>query len=126
MSFSISRRTFGDMAELKVRLYLIFRGYIILQTNFFTPCGEIDIIAKKKRTLVFIEVRSKNESSLRYGSPFETVDAEKQKSIISAAKYYLAAHAEDCREYRFDVVGVTVRKNGTSAVEHIKNAFYTT
>ncbi|MBQ9922269.1 MAG: YraN family protein [Clostridia bacterium] len=126
MSFSVSRRTLGDMAELRVRLYLIFKGYVILETNYIAPCGEIDIIAKKKKTLVFIEVRSKKDTSARYGTPLETVNGEKQKSIVSAARHYLNCCATDCGSFRFDVVGVTVRKNGASALEHVKDAFYTT
>lgn len=126
MSFSVSRRTFGNMAEFRIRLYLVLKGYRILDTNYYSPCGEIDIIAKKNGILVFTEVRSKRDMSGKYGTPLETVNYEKQKSIISAAKHYLNCHTVKCNGYRFDVVGVTVGKNGASVVEHIKNAFYTT
>ena len=126
MSFSVSRRTYGDMAEAKVRLYLLFRGYRILDTNYIAPCGEIDIIARKNGTLVFIEVRSKRDASGKYGAPLETVDREKQKSVISAAKHYLNSRYVKHRDIRFDVIGVTANKNGSSDIQHIINAFYTT
>lgn len=124
MSFSVSRRTFGDMAEARVRLYLILRGYVILETNYIAPGGEIDIIAKRGATLAFVEVRSKNESNGKFGTPLESVNGEKQRCIVSAARHYLSLNGKECKSYRFDVAGVTVRKNGTSSVEYIKNAFY--
>ena len=119
----ISRKKYGNMAELKVRLYLFFNGYRRVDSNFYTPYGELDIVAEKKGTMVFIEVRSRSEELCeQYGTPFESIDNAKKQSIIRSAKYYIKYRCLTKKNYRFDVIQVINRKNGGITLEHMENA----
>ncbi|MFZ5943742.1 MAG: YraN family protein [Bacillota bacterium] len=80
------------------------KGYLILDRNFKCKIGEIDIIARDKNHLVFIEVRSKTDASS--GLPQETVNNTKKRKIRRVAEYYLLKN-NLLEEYcRFDVVGI--------------------
>ncbi len=97
-------KALGEKGERLAMWYLRLKGYKIIARNFSSPSGEIDLIAKDKDTLVFVEVRSK--SSIEYGRPEETVDQRKQQKIKQTARYYLhQTHQEDIY-CRFDVVAI--------------------
>ena len=120
----MSRRADGNCIEKRIRWYLRFRGYRIEAANYYTPYGEIDIIASKNGTLVFVEVRSKREqSTVSFGTPAQSVTPQKQSRIIKSARFFLSQSFISCAEYRFDVVEVIKKKHGLS-INHIKNAFY--
>lgn len=120
----MSRRADGVRIERRIRWYLRFRGYRIQAANYYTPYGEIDIIASKNGALVFVEVRSKKEESAsRYGTPAQSVTPQKQSRIIKSARFFLSQSFISCAEYRFDVIEVIKKKHGLS-INHIKNAFY--
>ncbi|MBE6689472.1 MAG: YraN family protein [Ruminococcaceae bacterium] len=120
----MSRRADGNRAEGFVRIYLILHGYRIHDTNFYTGFGEIDIVASKGDTLVFVEVRSKTQKSARlYGTPAESVTPKKQSFIIKSARQYMRESFLPYRKYRFDVVEV-IKKPFFPEINHIKDAFY--
>jgi putative endonuclease len=97
------------------------RGYAILARRFRTRFGEIDIIARDGRTLVFIEVKTR--SSAAFGTPAEAVTARKQAKIgLMASEYLLRRGATDL-PCRFDVVGVAVEEGKAPVVELIRGAF---
>lgn len=100
---------------------LVKMGYKILDRNFRCKIGEIDIIAKEKNTLVFIEVRTK--SSNEFGVPQETVNIKKQKRIRRVAEYYLLKNKLEGICCRFDIVAITWHKNKEPKVEIFKDAF---
>ena len=106
----------GDKGEIFAQNYLKKQGYKILEINYSNKLGEIDIIAKDKKTIVFVEVKSR--ASYKLGRPCEAVTPYKQNKIKSVAKFYLMMHnafEEDCR---FDVIEVLDEE-----INHIKNAF---
>ena len=70
--------------------YLKKKGYIILERNYKLRSGEIDIVAKENNTISFIEVRTR--SSLKFGSPFDSVTTSKQRQIIRTALHYIKAN----------------------------------
>ena len=109
----------GIKGENKVCRYLMMRGYKILDRNFQCRFGEIDIIAKKKEYIVFVEVKTRNVSSK--GLPREYVDYYKQQRIIKTAQVYLAFHPGELQP-RFDVAEVWNNKNRLE-VNYIKSAF---
>ncbi len=76
----------------------------ILQTNFHTPFGEIDIVAKDKDELVFIEVKTR--SNINYGYPFESVSKSKIKKIIKSIQIYDLNHPTFSKKSRIDVVSI--------------------
>ncbi len=93
------------------------RKYKILDRNYTRKTGEIDIIAKDKDTIVFVEVRSLEGGEI---DPLETVSVKKRKRIIKTARYYLMEHPEfESLNVRFDFVGIK-----GSQITHIENVFW--
>jgi len=118
-------KKFGTDGENIARLFLEQKGYEIIEKNYRAKNRkEIDIIARKGEYIIFAEVKTR--SSLKYGVPSESVNINKQKHIISAAKYFLTVnwrlYAES--QPRFDIIEVyRDRKTGKNYVRNIESAF---
>ena len=111
----------GNLGESLAVKALKKAKYKIIERNFNARIGEIDIIAKDKDYLCFVEVRMRK--SEEHGSGAETVNIYKQQKIIKAAWVYLVKNnLTDC-PCRFDVVSITGDGGKESRVEIIKNAF---
>ncbi|MCH5267474.1 MAG: YraN family protein [Lachnospiraceae bacterium] len=103
--------------ELAAR-YLQDKGYQILERNYRTPCGEIDIIARQGNTLVFVEIKFR--SGEQYGTPSEAVDYVKRQRISKVALYFYSRYGyEQELPCRFDVIAIC----GGERIEHIEDAF---
>lgn len=114
---SINKRALGTLKEDIAAEYLVNLGYTILERNFHTRFGEIDIIAKHSDTIVFIEVKYRKNSL--YGYPEEAITLKKQHSIKNAALYYMSKNRLSLDiPYRFDAI-LVLNKN----IKHIQNAF---
>ncbi len=111
----------GKTAEHLAESYLRQLKIQIIDRNFRSKFGEIDLIGLDKKTLVFFEVRYR--SSSRYGSAIESVNTSKQKKIIRTAEFYLSRQTE-YRNFtmRFDVIGIDSSHN----IDWIKGAFLST
>lgn len=95
----------GAEAENAAADFLRNAGLIIVEQNFNTKLGEIDLVAKDGQMLVFVEVRYRKQST--FGTGVESVTVHKQKRIIKAAKIYLQKHFGPKEPAcRFDVIGV--------------------
>ena len=81
------KKEFGNTGEDIATEYLEKQGYIILERNFYCKQGEIDIIAKDKNEVVFVEVKSR--SDVGYGLPSEAVTKQKIKHLCRTARYFL-------------------------------------
>jgi len=114
------RKTLGRHGEEAAISFLSTKGLTILETNYRTKPAEIDIIAKDKDTICFIEVKTRR--SLKKGLPRESVNYSKQKKIILGATFYLKETKQLNSRIRFDVVEVH-EKNGRFDINLIKNAF---
>jgi len=103
--------------------FLRKQGYEILRTNFRCRFGEIDIIAKEGKTIVFVEVKTRK--SLKFGLPSESVNFKKQLHIKRVAEYFIAYHLSQGKYlYRFDVVEIFINgKNDVTKINLIKDAF---
>ena len=112
----MNRREAGNAGESAAAAFLQKSGCRILERNFRRPTGEIDVIAREGRTVVFVEV--KRRSSLRYGQPAEAVNRSKQLHILRTAALYLAENGLDDVPVRFDVIEVLPDR-----LRHIKAAF---
>lgn len=115
------RQSIGKQGETKAKNYLKRRGYQILECNYRTKAGEIDLIAKEKDCLVFVEVKTRTTEE--YGTPAEAVSFYKQQHMIKSARYYLARHGGEC-ECRFDVIEVRMSSKGwfqSAKINHLKN-----
>ena len=96
------QQKFGEKGEALAVRQLKKAGYKIIETNYRTQLGEIDIIAKENDTIVFVEVKSRR--SVRFGNPKQAVTRQKQKKISMVALYYLKTTAQSTAKARFDVV----------------------
>jgi len=111
----------GKQGEATAEQYLQQKGYEIIERNFHSQQGEIDLIAKEGDFLVFVEVKSYSFRS--YGSPVGAVRKAKKQSIIHAARTYLYKKSIKNTNCRFDVVAIYRRYDGSTAIELYKNAF---
>jgi len=111
---------FGEICEAIAVEHLKKHGYRIVEQNYRTKLGEIDIIAKDKGVLVFIEVKARK--SYRFGNPKWAVTPKKQRKISMVALYYLKATKQRDVKARFDVVSIYPIQGG-QGIEIIKNAF---
>lgn len=102
----MNTRRFGIIGEKLAQGYLINKGHEILETNFYTKRGEIDIIAKKDNCIVFVEVKTR--TNLKFGTPAMAVTFTKRKHIKSVAKTFLYLHRLYGYDVRFDVVEVFI------------------
>jgi putative endonuclease len=117
------RRTLGRLGEELARAHLKRRGYVIVDVNFRTRYGELDIVAQNGRALVFCEVKTRRAGS---GSPFESLHARKRKQVRLMAREWLQVRAPRLRgrDYRFDAIGVTIDAAGQLvSLEHLEGAF---
>lgn len=110
----------GEKGESLAVEQLTKKGYKILERNYRTKMGEIDIIAKDGDVIVFIEVKARQTAS--YGNPKYAVTWTKQKKIIRTAQLYLKLTNQLDKRARFDVVAIH-RKEGRQFIEIIQNAF---
>ena len=106
----------GNYGEALAVKYLTNLGYNILDRNFTSKMGEIDIIAEDGEYLVFVEVKYRTDTA--YGLPFEAVTKAKQRKIKKTAQYYLLRHNAFDKDCRFDIIDVQ-----GDVIEHYKNAF---
>jgi putative endonuclease len=115
-----SRQLFGKTGESIAVKRLTALGYIILEKNFRAKPGEIDIIAKDKETIVFVEVKARRTKS--FGNAKYAITPGKQRKISMAALTYLKQKNMMKNKARFDVVIIHSNSNDRT-VEIVKNAF---
>ena len=112
-----SRISKGKRGEIIAVKYLSDLSYDILEVNYTAIDFEIDIIAKDKDQIVFVEVKFKKTK--RFGSGFEEVNIKKQKKIINCSKIYLRDNKySQNTSVRYDIISIDEGK-----INHIKNAF---
>ena len=119
------RRLTGNLGEDAATDYLRKRGYKILQRNYVAQGHEIDIIARCRDALCFIEVKTRTlgKESLKEPRPASSVTPEKQRSIISCAKVYAAFEGRG-KKLRFDVIEVLITADGqVHSINHMEAAF---
>ena len=114
------RQRYGKDSEAMAVKYLKRRGYKILIRNYRTRLGEIDIVARERDTLVFVEVKARH--SERYGNPKAALTPAKQRKISMVALQYLKDTSQTKSRARFDVIAIRSQETGPD-IEIIKNAF---
>jgi putative endonuclease len=112
--------TTGKEGEKIAAAFLKKNGYRICETNFRCILGEIDIIARDKGEIVFIEVKTRKSGELGY--PEQAVGIRKQKKMSQLALWYLQKKNITDASARFDVVAITMLPSGNE-IKLIKNAF---
>lgn len=107
----------GSDNERQACAFLQGKGLRLLERNYRCRRGEIDLVMRDRDTLVFVEVRYR--SSMRFGTPAETVDIHKQRKLAAAAAHYLQCRPTNL-PCRFDVIAVS----GTNHIDWIRSAFH--
>lgn len=122
---TLKQKKLGAKGEEIATRYLKKKGYRIIERNYRVRLGEIDIIAEHGGELVFIEVKTR--SDILFGSPFESITAQKQQQLSKVALDYI--NKTQCHDHpaRFDVVGIEFREgrstNRDVKIELLQNAF---
>lgn len=117
----MKRKELGATGEKLARDFLKKKGYKIRDTNFRCREGEVDIVARKKDCLVFVEVRTKTGTA--FGSPEESITFAKKEKLIASALAYLSQHDDLPESWRIDFVAVELDRNGKATrIEVIENA----
>lgn len=118
-----SRKAVGQAAEDAAFDYLQTLGYVPIVRNWRCRSGEIDLILRDGKTLVFAEVRSRT-SPERYGTAIEALTPRKCRQVRDTAAVYLRMKRAEDVPIRFDVVAVTFRTDGSvDELKHIPGAF---
>lgn len=112
----MNNRDFGNMGEDLACEYLLKNGYQILERNkHFSKLCEIDIIAKFKNTIVFVEVKTRKTNS--FGTPLEAITKTKYHNIKTGVLSYLQENK--IKKYQIDAIGITLKPE--LKIEHLKN-----
>ena len=107
----------GKNGEAVACKYLSKEGYIILERNFRSKFGEIDIIALEDKKVVFIEVKTRR--SLNYGRPSDSVNYKKKIKLKKTIEYYNCINSVKRLDERFDIIEI-LYKNSKYYINHIK------
>ncbi|HEX5700098.1 MAG TPA: YraN family protein [Rubrobacter sp.] len=116
----LTDRSPGAWGEDLALRYLIQHGYALVERNYRTRRGEIDLIVRKDDILVFVEVKLRRQTA--FGDPLEAVTPRKQNTIRSVAEHYLYTRNPSFDTLRFDVIGILVDRPEVR-LRHIKDAF---
>lgn len=110
----------GKTGEKLARRYLENKGYLIRESNYKKPTGEIDLILEDKETVIFVEV--KYRKNLDFGYPREAVTTGKQKRILKTALWYIKEKKLDNYGFRFDVIEIYFDQD-EQRINHFEHAF---
>ena len=113
----------GRKGESHAASFLSRKGFRILARNLATPVGEIDIVARHKEFLVFVEVKTRITEE---PAPEEQINPHKMNQLTKAAKFYLSRYPPPMPPARFDVVSIVGPQGGQPTVRHFEHAFEAT
>ena len=116
----LSNRASGERGEKLARRYLEDRGYTIVDQNYRTRHGELDLIARQDGTLVVIEVKLRRGTG--FGDPLEAITPRKQRTIREMTEAYLLEKSPDFDTLRFDAIGILIQTSGP-LITHVQDAF---
>lgn len=112
----MNNRDFGNIGEDLACGYLLKNGYEIIERNkHFSKLCEIDIIARLKKKIVFVEVKTRRTNA--FGTPLEAITKRKYNNIKTGVLSYLAEHKID--DYQIDAIGITLEPE--LEIRHLKN-----
>ncbi len=115
-----SRADRGRRAESLACDHLRRHGLTLVERNYRTPQGELDLVLEDGATLVFVEVRYRESTA--FGTPAETIGTQKQRRVRAAAEHYLLSRGGFTRPARFDIVALSGPLERTQ-IEWLRDAF---
>jgi putative endonuclease len=111
----------GNWGEQKASAFLLEKGFEIIEKNYRHRHAEIDLIVRKDKMLIFVEVKTRTGNA--FGMPEEFVNVTKARLIMAAAEHYI--YDKDwCFDIRFDIVSILILPNGKTDIRHIQDAFW--
>jgi putative endonuclease len=114
------RRSLGRVGESIAGTFLNNKGYIILERNWRTPYGEIDMVARQSESIVFVEVKTRSTKSL--GPPEISITPRKAEHMRSSAEYYIQQHPETNADWRIDLITIQLQPDDSPAIiDHFEN-----
>lgn len=116
MGNNLEKGLFGENQATK---YLVSKGYRIIDRNYRTKIGEIDIIATKSQLLIFVEVKTRTNNN--YGYPYEAVNRRKQEKIVKNSLLYIKYKNLKNYQVRYDIIEVFLGEK--PRINHIEDAF---
>ena len=116
-----SRQALGKWGETLAADFLNDEGYIIIERNYRTPYGEIDLVAQDGDILVFVEVKTRTSDA--FGFPEESITSQKREHLISASQAILQSMSNPPINWRIDVIAIRkVKSADYPEIIHFKNA----
>jgi putative endonuclease len=115
------RSSLGERGETAACGFLKDRGYEILEKNYKCKLGEIDVIARRRGRLAFIEIKTR--TSAQFGLPQEAVDLRKQEKIFKVAQWYLKTKKLSRSPIAFDVVAILWKEGKVPEIDLFTDAF---
>jgi putative endonuclease len=108
----------GKWGEETATEYLTLKGYEIIGRNIRTPYGEIDIVAKQKDVMVFVEVKTRTSNKM--GLPEESITPRKRQHMLSAAEHYATENGID--HWQIDVIAIEGKPGSNPKITYFENA----
>ena len=115
------RAAVGQRGERRALAFLRRRGYRLVAKNFRCPEGELDLVVRRGRTLVVVEVKTVTQDFLV--SPLDSVTAAKRRRVQRAAERFLALYGLCRNRLRYDLVGIRLRRWRRAQVIWRRSAF---
>jgi putative endonuclease len=112
------KQALGAYGEALAAQHLVESGMVLLDRNWRCPAGEIDLVLRDGHTLVICEVKTR--SSTAFGSPLESVGAEKASRLRRLAALWIEAHGVRARDVRIDLVGVLRQAGAPPVLDHVQ------
>ncbi len=112
------RTRLGTQGEAVAAAHLRAAGLTLVERNFRTRYGEVDLVARDGDDVVFIEVKTRRGHG--YGDPEESVTRRKRGRLAKTAMHYLQAHGLEQRPWRIDVVGITLHEGAAADINHVR------
>jgi putative endonuclease len=114
------RQSLGHLGETMAAAFLGRNGYTILERNYRTPYGEIDLIIMRNNVIVFVEVKTRASSTL--GPPEISITARKEEHMRNAAEYFIQQHSEMINDWRIDAITIQIQAdNSQPLIDHFEN-----
>ena len=116
MRFMLNKIPLGRFGEQIAKQYLTEKGYIIIDQNYYTRYGEIDLICQKNNITIFVEVKTR--TNMAYGYPEDAISKKKKRSLLACAKKYM--FYKKGLSWQIDVVAITLEDN-KAKILHLEN-----
>lgn len=115
------KQAVGRVGEKIARYHLTRKGYQVVAANARTPLGEIDLVARDKRTIVFVEVKTRRSASL--GPPYLSITPAKKRRMVRSALYFLKCRGLLRAGWRIDVISINIDSScRVERLEHFVSA----